>query len=503
MSHDRRGLCATLLLTVVLLAATTRSQVTLAGNETSRLAAVQSLVENGTFAIDASQFRTVDAVVIDGRLYSDKPPLLTCWLAVVYAAMYHGWGISLREPAAYHQCVYLLSAAGGGLFALSLAAAFFRRLRHESVGPTARSAFSILVVFGTWIFSYGTTINSHTPAALTLFVGWTTLERFQVRPRASLALLSGLLMGTVCNLDLPAGGVFSIAGAVAVTTCGGASWRTGAAPFCIGVVLMLALFAVLDVVQHGSLVPAYLMVGGYRSAGGFHPEMIAGQGHPRDPLEYLFTITLGARGLLSHMPFLAFGLAPLLVKRLRPPLFPILAAAVATHALFCAVATRDYGGWAYGFRYLVAPIPLVFLLAVRVFSRLPRELSAARRRVAHGLAGIALAAGVLTSAVGAWNPWPVCFEGAATMDRIDSGSHPARLDGRVRWPLAANLLCIAFRHDPDGRMVPRLAKWTLGTCDYDRPLTFRYLERAFTNRQDRPGLAAVWQGRQLAGVHGR
>ena len=44
-------------------------------NDRSRMAAIESLVQRGTWVIDESPFsRTVDRIYADGHFYSDKPP---------------------------------------------------------------------------------------------------------------------------------------------------------------------------------------------------------------------------------------------------------------------------------------------------------------------------------------------------------------------------------------------------------------------------------------------
>src|SRR5262249_4101935 len=61
-------------------------------NDGSRMAAVEALVDHGTFAIDVSVFAndspsrqgTKDKLFIDGHFYSDKPPVVSLLMAYVY-----------------------------------------------------------------------------------------------------------------------------------------------------------------------------------------------------------------------------------------------------------------------------------------------------------------------------------------------------------------------------------------------------------------------------------
>jgi 4-amino-4-deoxy-L-arabinose transferase-like glycosyltransferase len=65
-------------------------------NDASRLAAIESLVHRGAWAIDGSSFATVDKIKVGGHFYSDKPPLMAWLGAGVYAVLHHGFGLTLQ-----------------------------------------------------------------------------------------------------------------------------------------------------------------------------------------------------------------------------------------------------------------------------------------------------------------------------------------------------------------------------------------------------------------------
>ena len=463
------------LATFGLLALAARSDVTLAGNESSRLAAVESLVERGTFAIDGSPFRTVDSVRVDGRTYSDKPPLLTVWLAAVYGLLRHGFGLSFADPGSYGLALRLLTAVGIGSFCVVLVLLFFWRLETTGLAPEPRAFLSATAVFGTWVLPYGVTISNHAPAATIAFATWIALERWSARPAPRRALGAGLLAGALLNLDLPTGGLFALGGLTLIRLGErGASVRSGGA-FAIGVAVPAAILVALDLRQHGSVFPAYLVSGAYDD--GFHAATIAGLRPTRDLAAYWRDVTLGSRGILSHLPVLLFAGA----ATWSGPPRRVLAAVLLAVALFYGTATGDYGGWAFGFRYLVPLVPLLFLFAIEGFLNIRARRRRRSRRAVTGVFVGALLIGIFTSAVGAWNPWPVCFEGEETNARARAGCAAARLDARVRSPLAANLLCLAYERSPDAAWTRQLASIALGTDVYEERLTRRYLERAFVN----------------------
>src|SRR5512139_3283279 len=64
--------------------------------EESRMATVQTLVEQGTFVIDHTEFnRTGDKVFINDHFYSDKTPLLSVGAAGVYWVLHNVFGLIL------------------------------------------------------------------------------------------------------------------------------------------------------------------------------------------------------------------------------------------------------------------------------------------------------------------------------------------------------------------------------------------------------------------------
>src|SRR5512135_1075584 len=84
--------------------------------EESRMATVQTLVEQGTFIIDHTEFnRTGDKVFINEHFYSDKTPLLSVAAAGAYAVLHHVFGLTL-DPTI---CVPDADAAACRAFASS------------------------------------------------------------------------------------------------------------------------------------------------------------------------------------------------------------------------------------------------------------------------------------------------------------------------------------------------------------------------------------------------
>ncbi len=400
---------------LVVAAAATKSRVSHAGNESSRLATVESLIERGTFRIDQSRFQTVDKVRIEGHFYSDKPPLYVLWLAAGYgvARTLAGLTFDRNGPAV----IWWLNFLGGGLFATILTVLFFSRGVRAGFRPRTSAALAVAVILGTWLFSYSTTLNNHVPSACLLWSALLCLERALESGRVRAFLWSGVLLGLTLNLDIPHGLFFSAA-ALGVILGRPAPGRWKQAGACAGGVILLGLgFMVLNQVAHGSWRPAYLVPGGYGFPGDIHQAVYAGQPDAAHYLAYAGHALAGSRGLFSYMPVLLLAL-PALLARKTPLIASIrrfVLAGTLLSFLYHLSRTNDLGGWAYGYRFFIPLIPLLFWAAVV-------EVKSARRTWERRLFWPLVAAGVITAAVGAYNPWPVCDESAATSaDAVEKG----------------------------------------------------------------------------------
>jgi hypothetical protein len=442
-----------------------------AGNESSRLAAVQALVERGTFAIDDVPFKTVDKVQIGGRFYSDKPLLLTCWLAAVYWCLHTAFSLDFQNS--YHLAIYLVTLLGVSSFSVLLAALFLRQTQRVTDSLALRSVASLGVVLTTWIFSYGATVNNHTPAACVLFALFCTLEAFAQKPSVRTAVSAGLLAGTLFNLELAIGGLFLLGGAAALAVSTSDRKRVLAAYLAASGALLVPMLA-LDYVAYGSVLPAYLVPGAFDFPGNIHSAGYAGLRRPTNVAEYLWAITFGARGLFLYMPALLFA-APTLWKslRARSATAAVVGGAVTASLAYYGTQTGDYGGWAYGFRFLIPVIPLLFWYsALWLFEH-------RRTRLAWAY-GAALGVGLVTSSVGVYNPWPASYEGAST----PRGS----IEEKARSTFLANVLCLSFEQNPDSRLTRLLLEDV-----YGEEVGRAYLELAFNNMK-RPDLSREARG---------
>ena len=448
------------LFALLILLLTISDAITGSGNESSRLAVVQSLVDQGTFAIDKSIFRTVDAGKLNGHFYSDKPIIFSAWLAAIYALIKNVWMIAFRNSG--HTAIYLINLLGVSSLTLALYALFRQRLERVNGNNYLKEALAFSLIFCTWIFSYTVSINNHTVAAFLVFLLFLLTEKYISKdiplPKTT-AFCAGLAGGLLCAVENPVGGIFSLAAICCIIFCSGERRGTGTLLFFIGGLIPAITMAVLDYCGWGNILPVYLIKDAYSFKGNIHSTDFAGLRHPENYLSYFFNITLGSRGLFSHMPFLLLFIPALLLPKRHYPkgaLGFFLGACGAT-LLFYALFTGDYGGWAYGFRFLIPIIPILYLV---ICQWLLQEPGKRWLKVAYPL----LAVGLISSAIGAYNPWPVCYEGASTNKKS--------IDTRIESPLKANLLCLQYELS---------GKKDFSSNLYDAETIKYYLPKAFMN----------------------
>jgi hypothetical protein len=463
-----RRLPATLvvfLLALALYASTTHRRVFAAGNDASRWAAIESLVDYGSTSIERSRFAAgVDRVRIAGRDYSNKPPLLSLVGAAIYALLQalFGWTLAGRGAADVLYWVTLLLV---GVPSAWLVAGYHAALgRFPELGESGRALLTLALGAGTLLFTYSTTFNNHTVAAALLFAG--CLAAFDGR-----GLASGLAVSLAGAVDLlPGIGFLPVFAWIA--------WRSGSrrtlVRFGAGAGAVLVLAAAVNLATYGSPLPVKLVPGAIDlsaqagpSAGGVVlPEGTA------YPLEILF----GGHGLFAVSPVLLFGAWGLGLACRRAPsempfgrpgdvtIWRLLAAGIFLQWVGHAVLAGSYGGWSYGYRYLLPMQPLLLLAA-------PVALTASRRMARAAFAAL-LPVSVLFAALGAYHPWPPAFEQASSGDPV------ARL---VRNPIGGNAASWLAEHAPASLLAGRMARWFV---DPDPRQQRRYFALFFGSKGD-------------------
>ncbi|HKC25662.1 MAG TPA: hypothetical protein VKF32_13010 [Thermoanaerobaculia bacterium] len=447
---------AVFLATLVAFASLTRGVVFLAGNDASRFAHIQSLVEDRTPSIDGSQYAwTVDRVQIGGRLYSNKPPLLGIAGALLYAPL-HAAGLSLRDASDRGLVLWLLTVVLSALPTAWLAAEFFRALElHAGIGTRVRLLVTAALVFGTTVAAYSVTLNGHTLAAALLFAAFHAAVRGH-------AARCGLLAGLAVSVDtVPALGLVP-----ALAWIVGAGFgRRPLGRLLAGFSAASLLFFAANLATVGSLWPPKLAFGARdwtQVVGLLAARTQIVPGHDL----YLLPGLFGWQGLLTTSPILVFGLAGL-VRAIRRPVVLrrdwclAVALAVAVQVIGRCSFPALAGGWSYGFRYLVPVIPFLMFFA-------PAALGGARTVAFTALFPISAAIALL----GVYNPWPPVRENVSIQDPVIE---------HVRSPIGANAAALLTQLFPGSRAAEAAGSAFL---DPDASARRKYLAYFYASRGD-------------------
>ena len=411
----------------------TRGEIGMSGNEASRFAVVQAVGEQGVFFIEKTNFRTVDKVIRNGHVYSDKPPALAWALGMLWRIPHRLLGLSFEED--YHWSIRMVNFLLGASTSLLLYLWLFGALRREARGPILlKWLLALAAPLNGWLLAYSVVLNNHTPAALAAFGVMIALMKFRRRPTAAAALLAGFAAGAAGAMELPAGAFFGSAAVLGIGFAAPPGRRLLRAAQCAGAgLLCVAGLLLLNLHAYGTWLPLYLA----GDTATYSMPVPTG----RDFGGYCVDTLVWTRGLLSYQPFLllAFPWLWCARRRLRAAEYAILAAVAAT-ILFHLVGTNEYGGAAYGFRYLVTVIPILWYFAARAVLAARCGLRRWKRCAAAGFAALLIGWGAVTGIVGAYAPFCVAFEGYR--------SPPGHFTRAIQSTFCGNLLCIAYDYAP-------------------------------------------------------
>lgn len=381
-------------------------------NDSSRLAAIDALVERGTWAITQSAFSTVDQIKVGAEFYSDKPPMLAFLGAAVYAPLRYGLGWKL-EPnmcngelgPAYCQVLWVWPEINWAYVVLTLVLVtlpatlmlelMYQLARQHRWGAGGAWVFASALGFGTSIFPYSTVLVNHVPAAAAIFGALYVL--LTKPPTAAWSLFAGGLAMFSATLDLSTGIFFLALGVyVALTDLRG---LRGMLWFGLGGLLPLGLSVVLNLQITGLPWPPQMYPAGYDYPGSPFGATVAGNATASDVGLYIFNLLVGERGLFMFYPLVVFYLwAAWRAAGQGQLLARVVLLGTLGYFAYFALLTDNFGGYVFSPRWLLNPIPLLAVFALEK----PLTHWAWRQKILFG----SLASFSIFSAYwGAVNPW--------------------------------------------------------------------------------------------------
>ena len=136
--------------------------------------------------------------------------------------------------------------------------------------------------------------------------------------------------------------------------------------------------------------------------------------------------------------------------------------------VFYCTGTNEFGGAAYGFRYLIPLIPVLYYRSCKLLL-----FATWNRKAKTVCTAVLLLWGLVSALVGAYAPFCVAFEGY----RSPAG-HFTRV---VRSSFGGNLLCASFEYAPDSVLTEKLIR------HYGKATAYRFLYESYFNLK-RPDL---------------
>lgn len=377
-------------------------------NDGSRLAAVESLLERGTLAIDGSMFvnpslappghspyspkdealqarGTLDKLLIRGQFHSDKPPVTSIALASLYrVCQWLGLGPDPgKDPEGFIRVLTLASSTGAYLVAL---ACMHILGRHLGLARGVHSVWLGSFALGTFALAYTRHVNGHIMhlgVAAIWCLGAVRLARggLSIGARAAWAAGIGSALGFGYNLDLGSGPLMLAAGLLLLAI------RSGPAAFIAACLtaspwvvachwLNLEIGAVAGPLN---AVPAYLAWPGSPFGTG---NMTGIMRHsPAGFLLYAASLLAGKHGVLTHNLPLLLGIPAVAILWRRTPYKLELAATLgwcgAAWILYSLMSNNHSGG-SCSVRWFVPFLaPGFFLLAAHLAQRPEQALDLA------------------------------------------------------------------------------------------------------------------------------
>ncbi|MBI2137366.1 hypothetical protein HYU12_02495 [Candidatus Woesearchaeota archaeon] len=335
-------------------------------NDGSRFAALESVVERNTFAIDGSSFLNItkDRVFYNGHFYSDKAPGLVFLAVPVYFAL-HLLDVPLFSPAGIFS-VNLVVA----FFSALLVAFFFDALKYFVSSWKQRVFLCVALGLATGVVVYSGVFVSHNVAAFFIFASFYFVLRY-VRERRLLSylVLAGLFGGVAVVVEYPSLILLFFIFLYAFVSSPDKRklfvMPAAAVPF----ILLLLLYN-LSITGNVLVSPYHYLHnwdGSPFSAGENTPSlsritlprlssMLFAGPVPRETGIYI-------RGLFVYSPFLLLSFFSL-VRFRREALF---VAAFAFFSLFYLSLTEVTGGCNYVNRYLIPVVPFLLVIIASVF----------------------------------------------------------------------------------------------------------------------------------------
>lgn len=378
VQHHRAELGLIALVTFILLVFTfTRTRNTT--NTRSRIITVERLVERGTLAHvapgDTTPFAlSIDAAMVDGKLYSSKPPNYPYLMAAQAWLMQQLTGLSFYPHRKDY--IRMLTIVNQVLPYTLLLLLLLLFARYYTDKRFVLLFLLLMASVGSLVFGYAVTINNHTPAAIGFFIAFflVWLIVYQGRSAWWYYALFGGIASYAASIDLPGGAIALVLWLFLLRH----SWKGALLAGLVALVPIVSTFGTYYYLT-GSYKPFYLQFALYKYAGSYWNNPEALDAHQIPKWRYAFHTLFGHNGLFSLTPVLLLGLWGYIrvlprqkwhVGRLLLGIAPALVLIL----LFVIFRSGNYGGYCVGSRWLIITMPFLWLAGIPVLEQMSNSL---------------------------------------------------------------------------------------------------------------------------------
>ncbi|HEX4341289.1 MAG TPA: hypothetical protein VH062_35515 [Polyangiaceae bacterium] len=358
-------LVASLLITASLVMVIWHMQLTSRENANtgSRYATIESLVDYGTYNIDASRYLfTPDKVKARDHFVSSKPPLLPTYGAGIYWLLKKVTGYNITDNESI--VVWTVGVFTGWLSHLVFLIYFYKLCKLLLVRQLAVLVAVAAAGFAYLGVAYGTAINNHNMGAAFAVAGF--YHAFKAKHDLGGKpdwVLSGLILGVLPAIDLSS---LALTGLTAVYL-GAKNWRYTLLLFIPATLPGIISQPLLAHVATGSYIPAYAESSMMTYKGSYFGGRRSGIDALFEPKPtYAFNVLLGHHGVFSMTPIFCFSLFEIGRRLWKRDRFVqetlVFAISFTVVTAFYIFRTHNYGGWCVGMRWLVPVMPWLLVM---------------------------------------------------------------------------------------------------------------------------------------------
>lgn len=342
-------------------------------NQNSRLDLLHALLYEGRIQIDSYHKNTQDKALIRGHYYSEKAPG-TALVALPAFALSQGvlWlaGVSPTSPVGWQYGAWMTTAGSAGLM-LGIAAVVLLQVLRRFVAENTARLVTLVLALATSLFTYATTLFSHTIAASFIAIALLAILREnKVRRNVWPDYGAGLAAGAAIACEYTSAIIVAVL-LMYVLRLGYAK----AGRFMTATLLPLLMIPLNNVIISGSpFMLAYYQVPAFNTYVDAHSSVLEFFRIDALSLTNMAWILFSEkRGLFFWSPFLwlAFPGFIVLWKKSRSLTLTILGACV-LHILYASSISIWDGGWSLGPRHLTTLIPLLSIPVAIGFVTYPK-----------------------------------------------------------------------------------------------------------------------------------